>query len=689
MNQTEEQVKAFLSGDIDAFEEIYKENYKTVYFTCLSFLKNEKDAEDITQDVFETAYKSVNTLEDPAKLQAWICRIAVNKCKNYLKKEKPVLVEDDSIKDIAVEDDELFLPEEYVTNQEKRKIITDIMKNFLTDALYQTVVLYYFNELSVPEIAELMGCPTGTVTYRLSVARARIKEGLEAHEKKIGEKLYSVSLVPLLALFFAAEAQAMEVSAQPMTFLSKSKAPVGGIKSGNGAAKVVKTGSAVGSFKMIALVAIICVVLVGSGFLAITVIVIKNVAENKTLQETNTLTEEMQEEQKTESSDVTQAESEAESNDSQQANPQESESEEVISEEGSSEEITPELATKIEEAITAADSYFVALQTGDIEYLKAHTVEGTDAAEFFDTISQYDWASTLVATYFADFKWSYDADCVTWLAIDMLDEDAETFSMNVSFAMPYEEWVDEVAYLLTFPEETLVEERKFETNEEAINALESALDVAPLTKVCPMYFYFTNPEVTGDYYFDTTELLMDFGIFSSGMALRSENEYPMELMNEILLTSGDSYIGQTDVCEEKAEEMLKFHAYMQNRDFHGFIEWYGNNEGQDYTTILGYTYDDLTDSQKAWVDNYLMNEIRYEYQPMCVGYGKHNFIGDTYVFCYPDLFLDMDNAEWNIENDVMNGGIYSYLRSNGPDEVLNQAVNAYQYAIFYAAENID
>lgn len=317
-------------------------------------------------------------------------------------------------------------------------------------------------------------------------------------------------------------------------------------------------------------------------------------------------------------------------------------------------------------------------------------MEGTDAAEFFNTISQYDWASALIATYFADFKWTYDADCATWLAIDMLDEGAENYSMNINFAMPYEKWVDEVAYLFTFPEGTLVEERKFETNEEAINALAATLEVAPLTKICPMYFYFTNPDVAGDYYFDTTELLVVFGIFSAGTASRCEDEYPMELMNDLLITKGDSYIGQTDVCEEEPEEeMVQFQAYMQNRDFHGFIKWYGNYEENDFTTILGYTYEGLSDSQKAWVDNYLANEIRYEYQPMCVGYGKYNFIGDTYVFCYPDLFLDTDNAEWNIENDVMNGGIYSYIRNGGPDEALNQAVNAYKYAILYAAEHVE
>ena len=71
MNHYEELVKAFLEGDNKAFEAIYRATYKNVYFTCLSFLKNEKDAEDVTQDVYEAVYRNVKTLKNPENLQVW------------------------------------------------------------------------------------------------------------------------------------------------------------------------------------------------------------------------------------------------------------------------------------------------------------------------------------------------------------------------------------------------------------------------------------------------------------------------------------------------------------------------------------------------------------------------------------------------------------------------------------------
>lgn len=210
MEHLEKQVIAARSGDRKAFETIYMETYKSVYFTCISLLKNEKDAEDVSQEVYLTVLKNLHTLEDPAKIKPWISRIAVNKCKNLLKKEKPVLMGDEIMEDFRTETDELLLPEEYVTNKAKRKIVMDIMKEELSEVQYRTVILFYFNGLSIPEIAEMMECPTGTVTYRLSVARERIKAGVEGYEKKSGEKLYSFALVPILVSLFTTEAMAME-----------------------------------------------------------------------------------------------------------------------------------------------------------------------------------------------------------------------------------------------------------------------------------------------------------------------------------------------------------------------------------------------------------------------------------------------------------------------------------------------
>lgn len=196
-------VESAMHGDSSAFEEIYRQTYHTVYYTCLNLLKNEQDAADTTQEVYITALNSLSALKDKEKFLPWLSRIAVNKCKNILLQNKPVTVDMDTAENVIQEDNENFLPEEYITNKEKRQIVMKIIRTCLSDVQYRTVFLHYFNGFSVSEIAEIMECPVGTVTYRLSTARGRIKQAVDKYEKHNNEKLYSVAVVPLLACIFA------------------------------------------------------------------------------------------------------------------------------------------------------------------------------------------------------------------------------------------------------------------------------------------------------------------------------------------------------------------------------------------------------------------------------------------------------------------------------------------------------
>ena len=121
-------------------------------------------------------------------------------------------MDDDSIIDQPVlEENDNFLPESYVLNAEKRKIILTIMQEELTAIQYQTILLYYFDGMSVPEIAACMECPEGTVKYRLSAARGKIKQDVQDYENTSGIKLYSSGSVALLTAIFVAESQSLVI----------------------------------------------------------------------------------------------------------------------------------------------------------------------------------------------------------------------------------------------------------------------------------------------------------------------------------------------------------------------------------------------------------------------------------------------------------------------------------------------
>ena len=213
MNNLNDFLQKAAVGDAVAFEEIYKQTYKQVFFTCKALLNgNEDDAADVSQEIYITVLNSINMLNDKSKFESWLGKITVNKCKDYIKKVKPVPIEDEDLFEIvdekAGENSELLLPEEYVTNQAKRKIIMDIIRNNLSSTLYQTVLLFYFQNMSVNEIAEIMECTVSTVTARLCKARAKIKVGVEKYEKDNNDRLHTVVFVPILFTLFGQEAQA-------------------------------------------------------------------------------------------------------------------------------------------------------------------------------------------------------------------------------------------------------------------------------------------------------------------------------------------------------------------------------------------------------------------------------------------------------------------------------------------------
>ncbi|GAB6178845.1 hypothetical protein JCM14036_01640 [Desulfotomaculum defluvii] len=209
-------VKRAIEKDQDAWSEIYNRTSNMIYFTSYSILKNKEDALDVMQSSYITAFSKIGQLKEAASFEAWLKRITVNNCKNLYKKKMPNLLwtnENDAMTLNNMEEQrEDFLPEDYIVNQTKRQQIMEII-NRLPDAQRITVLLFYYDELSVKEIAQITECSESTVTSRISYAKKHIKSEVETLEKR-GDKLYAAAPVPFLARLFAEEAKATQVSLQ-------------------------------------------------------------------------------------------------------------------------------------------------------------------------------------------------------------------------------------------------------------------------------------------------------------------------------------------------------------------------------------------------------------------------------------------------------------------------------------------
>ena len=210
MKTIKELVLSAKNGNKKAFDKLYKLTSNDVWFTCVSLLKDEENAKDIMQETYITAFLKLDTLKDEEKFCGWLTAIATNKSKNKLKGKVEYQI-DDEILIAETETDELMLPEEYITKAEKRKVLLQIMEDTLSFNQYQVVLMFYFNELSIAEIAQALEISEGTVKSRLNSSRAKMKTAIEDYENKSGDKLHGVVFVPFFTTIFREQAKSLAV----------------------------------------------------------------------------------------------------------------------------------------------------------------------------------------------------------------------------------------------------------------------------------------------------------------------------------------------------------------------------------------------------------------------------------------------------------------------------------------------
>ena len=216
MKTIKELVLSAKNGNKKAFDKLYELTSNEVWFTCVSLLKDEENAKDIMQETYITAFLKLDTLKDEEKFCGWLTAIATNKSKNKLKGKVEYQI-DDEVLIAETETDELMLPEEYINKAEKRKVLLQIIEDTLSFNQYQVVLMFYFNELSIAEIAQALEISEGTVKSRLNSSRAKMKTAIEDYENKSGDKLHGVVFVPFFTTIFREQAKSLKVPSITIT----------------------------------------------------------------------------------------------------------------------------------------------------------------------------------------------------------------------------------------------------------------------------------------------------------------------------------------------------------------------------------------------------------------------------------------------------------------------------------------
>ena len=181
-------------GNKSALEELFMDAWSSIYRLALRILKNPEDAEDVTQEVFITIQQKISGLREPAAFYAWANQITANKCNRFFNKHKGLITLDDEDELLLVADDDPEnMPDKALDDEVNRKIIMSVIDN-LPDNQRICILLFYYGQLTVADIAVALETNENTIKTRLSMARAKIRAALEEKAEKDGIKLWGIPL---------------------------------------------------------------------------------------------------------------------------------------------------------------------------------------------------------------------------------------------------------------------------------------------------------------------------------------------------------------------------------------------------------------------------------------------------------------------------------------------------------------
>ena len=210
-------VVAAQNGDDQAINKLFIEVYNDIYYFALKTVKDSELAADITQETLIEVFNKIGDLKEPIAFPAWCRQIAYFQCTRYFRKKKDVLVDEDeegaTIFDTIQEESAEFIPDESLDQKDFKQIIIAFIDT-LSEEQRSAVMMYYFDEMSVSEIAQIQGVSEGTVKSRLNYARKAIKAMVEDYEKKNDTKLHAIAFFPFFKWLFAPDKAS--VKAPPM-----------------------------------------------------------------------------------------------------------------------------------------------------------------------------------------------------------------------------------------------------------------------------------------------------------------------------------------------------------------------------------------------------------------------------------------------------------------------------------------
>jgi RNA polymerase sigma-70 factor (ECF subfamily) len=159
-------VKLAQKGNKDAFVRLITAAEKSMYRVARAILKSDNECADAIQESILKAYKSMGGLREPQYFKTWLTKILINECNRILKNNRKI---------IPIEE---YMDQAYTLDAYEKIEIQEAVSS-LDDEFRVVVILFYFEDMTIKDIAQMLEIPEGTVKSRLSRARERLSKQLK------------------------------------------------------------------------------------------------------------------------------------------------------------------------------------------------------------------------------------------------------------------------------------------------------------------------------------------------------------------------------------------------------------------------------------------------------------------------------------------------------------------------------
>jgi RNA polymerase sigma-70 factor (ECF subfamily) len=173
-------IESIANGDTKAYAQLVNRYKDLVYTLAIRMVKNREEAEEVAQDSFIKVFRSLEKFKGDSKFSTWIYKVTYNTCLDRIKKNKKhlndVAIDEFTFNELGTIDNAL----DHLIKEEKHALIRNCIKKLPEDSS-ALLTLFYFEDLSLVEIAHIINVEVNTVKVRLFRARKKLAEILQQY----------------------------------------------------------------------------------------------------------------------------------------------------------------------------------------------------------------------------------------------------------------------------------------------------------------------------------------------------------------------------------------------------------------------------------------------------------------------------------------------------------------------------